>query len=222
MQREDIDYDDQEDEFVWSKDNTGNKAVGETITLGRIEIIGDELVLTTNSAKRLMGGRQWLEKLPGVAFNDVQTRRWNEAERDLPLDERISGPEPVEMTPELADSLQEMMNKHYMGWLDTPIPALSNKTPRQAVKTMAGRQEVTMLIRTMADPIGPVPIQVPRKAMLEELGLAKESVSPPSVELETPHIPVPIEEIPSKPKVGRNAPCPCGSGRKYKKCCALK
>jgi uncharacterized protein YecA (UPF0149 family) len=22
-----------------------------------------------------------------------------------------------------------------------------------------------------------------------------------------------------KPKVGRNDPCPCGSGRKYKKCC---
>ena len=24
----------------------------------------------------------------------------------------------------------------------------------------------------------------------------------------------------SVPKVGRNAPCPCGSGRKYKRCCA--
>jgi SEC-C motif-containing protein len=24
----------------------------------------------------------------------------------------------------------------------------------------------------------------------------------------------------SSPKVGRNEPCPCGSGRKYKKCCA--
>jgi len=24
------------------------------------------------------------------------------------------------------------------------------------------------------------------------------------------------------PKVGRNDPCPCGSGRKYKHCCALK
>lgn len=22
--------------------------------------------------------------------------------------------------------------------------------------------------------------------------------------------------------VGRNSPCPCGSGRKYKRCCALK
>ncbi|HOB43391.1 MAG TPA: SEC-C metal-binding domain-containing protein [Bacillota bacterium] len=21
-------------------------------------------------------------------------------------------------------------------------------------------------------------------------------------------------------KIGRNAPCPCGSGKKYKKCCA--
>lgn len=25
-----------------------------------------------------------------------------------------------------------------------------------------------------------------------------------------------------EPKVGRNEPCPCGSGKKYKKCCALK
>lgn len=24
----------------------------------------------------------------------------------------------------------------------------------------------------------------------------------------------------SAPKIGRNAPCPCGSGKKYKKCCA--
>ncbi|MFB6351310.1 MAG: SEC-C metal-binding domain-containing protein, partial [Bradymonadaceae bacterium] len=24
------------------------------------------------------------------------------------------------------------------------------------------------------------------------------------------------------PKVGRNDPCPCGSGRKYKKCCLRK
>ena len=35
----------------------------------------------------------------------------------------------------------------------------------------------------------------------------------------------PDEEIPSEPyrregkKIGRNEPCPCGSGKKYKKCC---
>ncbi|MBC7238419.1 MAG: SEC-C domain-containing protein, partial [Chloroflexi bacterium] len=27
---------------------------------------------------------------------------------------------------------------------------------------------------------------------------------------------------PLKKKVGRNDPCPCGSGKKYKKCCMLK
>jgi len=27
------------------------------------------------------------------------------------------------------------------------------------------------------------------------------------------------EPLSSGPKIGRNAPCPCGSGKKYKKCC---
>ena len=26
----------------------------------------------------------------------------------------------------------------------------------------------------------------------------------------------------SEPKTGRNAPCPCGSGKKFKRCCAAK
>lgn len=29
----------------------------------------------------------------------------------------------------------------------------------------------------------------------------------------------PQEIVPKKPKIGRNDPCPCGSGKKYKKCC---
>lgn len=32
--------------------------------------------------------------------------------------------------------------------------------------------------------------------------------------------PTPETVVRKGPKVGRNAPCPCGSGRKYKKCCA--
>jgi SEC-C motif-containing protein len=30
---------------------------------------------------------------------------------------------------------------------------------------------------------------------------------------------VPKQVVRSQPKVGRNDPCPCGSGKKYKKCC---
>ncbi len=32
--------------------------------------------------------------------------------------------------------------------------------------------------------------------------------------------PLPIR--PERPKVGRNDPCPCGSGKKYKFCCLMK
>jgi len=32
----------------------------------------------------------------------------------------------------------------------------------------------------------------------------------------------PVEPITAEEKPGRNDPCPCGSGKKYKKCCALK
>jgi len=83
----------------------------------------------------------------------------------------------------------------------------------------AWRQEVTMLIRTMPDPAGPAPIRAPREAMLRELGLKEESPVRAQAGHQTPQAPIPIEGISSKPKVGRNAPCPCGSGRKYKKCC---
>ena len=32
----------------------------------------------------------------------------------------------------------------------------------------------------------------------------------------------PVEPIKGDQTPGRNDPCPCGSGKKYKKCCALK
>ncbi len=31
--------------------------------------------------------------------------------------------------------------------------------------------------------------------------------------------PKPTEQVVKKRKIGRNEPCPCGSGKKYKKCC---
>ena len=32
-------------------------------------------------------------------------------------------------------------------------------------------------------------------------------------------LPPPVEPIHTEKAVGRNDPCPCGSGKKYKKCC---
>jgi len=217
LQRPDIDYDDQEDEFIWTKETgKGAEMLGGPVTLGRIEFVGDELVLTVNSAKRFIKARKWLEKLPRVSFRDVKTRPWDEAQMDRPLDERISPPERVEMTPEMAAALQDMLDKQYMRWIDTPLPVLGGKTPREACQTETGRQQVTMLIRTMPEPMGPTPIRAPRRALLRELGLTTEPASSPPADSEPP---IPIKPLPPARKVGRNDPCPCGSGHKYKKCC---
>jgi len=94
-------------------------------------------------------------------------------ENNAPPDHRERAEQAVPMTPELAADLRERMHSHYMGWLDTPIPALGGKTPRETCKTAKGRQKVALMIRTMPKPGGPagVDIEVPREEMLRELGL---------------------------------------------------
>jgi len=43
-----------------------------------------------------------------------------------------------------------------------------------------------------------------------------------SVKNEPASSPAPVKQVPIKRdgrKIGRNEPCPCGSGKKYKRCC---
>ena len=222
-ERRGVELDEENDQFVWTRaTGRGAKMLGGPVTLGRIEFVGDELVLTVNSAKRFKTARRWLEKLPGVAFRGVTTRRWDEPEEDRPMDERISKPEPVKMTPELTAAMQEMTDRQYREWLDVPLPILGGQTPRQACATPAGRQQVTMLIRTMPDPMGPVPVHVPRQAMFRALGLAADLSPEPVGSPPAAKLPGPAEAARVGRSVGRNDPCPCGSGKKYKKCCGRR
>jgi preprotein translocase subunit SecA len=47
---------------------------------------------------------------------------------------------------------------------------------------------------------------------------APSSPAPQGIESSAPAVAAPV--VREEPKVGRNDPCPCGSGKKYKKCCA--
>jgi uncharacterized protein YecA (UPF0149 family) len=59
----------------------------------------------------------------------------------------------------------------------------------------------------------------PRAAVIEKIRMLVAHKKKAHAASETPVAPVPVV-IGAKP--GRNDPCPCGSGKKYKKCCALK
>ena len=70
-------------------------------------------------------------------------------------------------------------------------------------------------MRAEADGVDITDLHSMRQYMLESnLKMLQERTMAESSDYEPP---VPISEIPAK--VGRNTPCPCGSGKKYKKCC---
>jgi len=52
----------------------------------------------------------------------------------------------------------------------------------------------------------------------EQKRRAREVIS----EDDAPDPDAPVEQAHSGRTVGRNDPCPCGSGKKYKKCCGQK
>jgi len=48
----------------------------------------------------------------------------------------------------------------------------------------------------------------------------RKKLNSPVVDPDAPPLPdTPVDQAHATPTPGRNDPCPCGSGRKYKKCC---
>ncbi|MCC6579111.1 MAG: hypothetical protein IT440_01625 [Phycisphaeraceae bacterium] len=184
LQHRDVTYDEQSCLYVWSRlTGQDEKILGDTISLGQIELIDQELVLTVNSAERFALGREWISKLPGVGFISVKTRPIDPSSDAESPDDRMPDAEPLEITPELEAALREQLHQRYMQWLDMSLPVLGGQTARQACRTASGREQVTMLIRTMPDPLGNVQIQVPREAMLRELGLPTGPISATSTDV---------------------------------------
>ena len=51
--------------------------------------------------------------------------------------------------PIVAETMREFLDKHYQSWIDTPLPALDGRTPRQAIKTKSGKDEVVVVLKYM-------------------------------------------------------------------------
>lgn len=92
--------------------------------------------------------------------------------QQLPADDRAGRQEREEPPPELLQEIQRRVLEMNRLWLDRRIPALGNRTPRECCATPEGRQQVALLIRTIAPIHGPGgTIEPPRAALLRELGI---------------------------------------------------
>ena len=143
----------------------------ETVSLGRLLFVGDELLHEVNSAGRLDSARAWLDSVPGIKFVKVASRPIEQAlAEDVPLDDRLGRSDP-ELTPEIATYLEEHLRKYYFEWLDTPVPMFGGKTPREMAKTKAGRARVAAHIRGFPRGSDQIDMPVPVDEMLRELGI---------------------------------------------------
>ena len=113
---------------------------GKTI-LGTLELKGKALLIGVNSSNRAAKIEALVTKATGdllqTPLTTIRTvEQMMEEEHPDDLEENA-------LPPEIAQQIaHEFMDNHYRETLDTPVPALGNKTPRKAVKSAAGRAQV--------------------------------------------------------------------------------
>ncbi len=138
---------DAEQVHVYTRPGNPMHAGWENTVIGRAVVKRNELRVETNSVKRADALRALVETSLGSLI------RHRAREHADPLARlREDGPPEKPSAPRQASEEEDQLllavkAKHYADWIDQPIPALGNKTPRAAVRTKAGRQEVDLLLK---------------------------------------------------------------------------
>ena len=112
------------------------------VVLGNLALTGRHLELSVNSEPRARRGtsmlQQVLGKLVRSPLTSIQTVDQMRAEPQATPARKQDVPREDETR-----VIHDLMQRHYRANLDLPIPALGNKSPRDAVKTEKGRQNVS-------------------------------------------------------------------------------
>jgi hypothetical protein len=51
------------------------------------------------------------------------------------------------------EAVRELYDRHYHDWLDRPVPALGNRTPRVAARTTVWRRRLTDVLKQMENTV---------------------------------------------------------------------
>jgi len=135
----------------WNKKASRLHKDWETTTLGTLDIDGNRLEAHVNSVRRSNRiAREIAKRLGADAVIEGRIREPVEqllAERkDHPRDRLADAEqERLQQLPEVQEHLREMGERHWQAWLDTRLPALGNRTPRQAAETPNGRERLEAL-----------------------------------------------------------------------------
>ncbi len=133
--------------YAWHEPETAD---GFRRGLGAFVPSRGRVVLETTSRERAERGRAFLEALAGGVVRHratslesvAEAMRRRRPERPASREDEI----PPEVAAEVVGAYYE---RHYRGWVDTALPALGGKTPREAAASKAGRPRVVALLKDM-------------------------------------------------------------------------
>jgi hypothetical protein len=149
--------------------------------LGNVEITTRAVTLSVNSQGRATRGQAMLEAALGglVRAPLLERQTVEQMMASTPL-RSARNAEPPPLPPnELKRVVHQGLTDHYRHTLDEPIPALGNRSPRQAAKTARGRDKVISWLKMLENGSGRQDPDDPMASydftwMWEELGVAEQ------------------------------------------------
>jgi hypothetical protein len=138
--------------LTWIKAGNRKMKDWDNTTLGTLRVNGSQLVVEVNSARRRRRIEKEIAKRlgPTTTLVDASITDFAEVlrERRASASASVASLPPEETmpsSPELQAIEAELARKHWDAWLDTKVPALGNRTPRQAAKSASGRERLEAL-----------------------------------------------------------------------------
>jgi len=139
-------------EITWDRQNNKKNFAMPNTVLGRIMINDRRLIAKVNSSERADALRHKIDEMLGgfgqFKVDEIQDVESMMREDTAETTEREESKEHEEWMrrPEVQEQLADIMWRHWENWVDQKLPALSGKTPRDAVKTADGLESVEALL----------------------------------------------------------------------------
>ncbi len=168
-------------EFGWLKKGNQQNARWENTVMGNIVIKKDQMTIEVNSQERADAIQRKITRRLGkravfrhavIQSAEKMLEEMANKPRGGSMTSASAESEALQNNPEIQAHLQKMATQHWQAWLDTPLPALNNKTPREAAKSDAGRERLEALLWQFEQHSEtPQPFSPDVSALRETLGL---------------------------------------------------
>jgi disulfide oxidoreductase YuzD len=134
--------------FPWLKPENKKNPDWDNTVMGHIQLKPGKLILETNSENRAQVGQALLAQYlgDGICFQKQHRESIEPKVKRGSTKSEVEMPLNIVASPGIQERLKQMTQRHWDTWFDLEIPALDNKTPRQAAKTSEGRELLEALL----------------------------------------------------------------------------